>query len=51
MEEDNVSYQETWRAMEELVDEGLVRNIGVSNVNISLLRDVLNYARIKPTVL
>ncbi len=37
--------------MEELVREGLVRNIGVCNVGTSLLRDVLNYARIKPAVL
>lgn len=36
--------------MEALVAEGLVRNIGVSNVGTSLLRDILNYAIIKPTV-
>jgi D-xylose reductase len=51
MEEDNVPMEETWRAMEELVEEGLVRNIGVCNVNISLLRDIVNYAKIKPAVL
>lgn len=51
MLEDNVPFEETWRAMEALVDEGLVRNIGVCNVGTSLLRDVLNYARVKPTVL
>lgn len=51
MIEDNVPYEETWRAMEELVKEGLVKNIGVSNIGTSLLRDVLNYASVKPTVL
>ena len=37
--------------MEKLVEEGLVRNIGVSNIGVSMLRDVLNYAKIKPGVL
>ena len=37
--------------MEELVDEGLVKNIGLCNVQGSLLLDVLRYARIPPQVL
>jgi len=37
--------------MEELVDEGLTRNIGLSNVQGSLLLDVLRYARIQPQAL
>ena len=51
MEEDNVPMQETWEAMEELVKEGLVKNIGVCNMGVSMLRDILNYAKVKPTVL
>ena len=51
MEEDNVSYQETWRAMEELAKEGLTKNIGCSNIGTTTLRDVLNYAEVKPAVL
>ena len=37
--------------MEELVKEGLVKNIGACNIGVSLLRDVLSYAQVKPTVL
>ena len=51
MEEDPVPIIDTWRAMEALVDEGLVKNIGVCNFGSSLLRDLYNSARIKPSVL
>ena len=50
IEEDNVTIRETWMAMEELVKAGLVRNIGVSNFNIQLIRDILSYCTIKPAV-
>jgi D-xylose reductase len=46
-----VPIYETWQAMEQLVEAGLVRNIGVSNFNSSLLRDLLSYATIPPAVL
>jgi D-xylose reductase len=48
---DPVSIGETWEAMERLVEAGLVRNIGVSNFGVSLIRDLLSYARIRPGVL
>jgi len=51
MEEEVVSVEETWRAMEDLVKEGLVRNIGVCNMGVGLIRDILSYCQIKPAVL
>ncbi len=43
-------FMRTWRKMEELVDLGLVRHIGTSNVTIPKLKLVLRDARIKPAV-
>ena len=44
------NYMKTWRKMEELVDMGLVRHIGTSNMTIPKLQMVLRDARIKPAV-
>lgn len=46
-----VPLAETWAAMEDLVSAGLVRHIGVSNYGTAMLRDLLNSARIRPTIL
>lgn len=51
MEECRVPISETWRAMEKLVEDGLVKQIGICNFGTSLLRDLLSYARIRPAVL
>ncbi len=46
-----VPIHETWQAMEELVTEGLVKNIGICNFSTGLIRDLLSSARIRPSVL
>jgi alcohol dehydrogenase (NADP+) len=46
----HASYMRTWRKMEELVDMGLVRHIGTSNMTVPKLKLVLRDARIKPAV-
>ncbi|HYD35804.1 MAG TPA: aldo/keto reductase [Vitreimonas sp.] len=43
-----VPTQATWQAMENLVDKGLVKSIGVANFTTTMLIDLLSYARIKP---
>ncbi|CAH2062511.1 unnamed protein product, partial [Iphiclides podalirius] len=45
-----VDYVDTYKAMEALVDKGLVRSIGVSNFNKRQLDRVMEAARIKPAV-
>lgn len=44
----HADFMRTWRQMEALVDMGLVRHIGVSNMTIPKLELVLRDARIKP---
>jgi len=46
-----VPAHEVWGAMEELVQAGLVRNIGVCNYNTAMVRDLLAYAKVRPSVL
>jgi alcohol dehydrogenase (NADP+) len=53
---DNVVYDEgitlmdTWRAMENLVDGGQCKAIGLSDVRLDQLREIFKPARIKPAV-
>ena len=44
------NFMKTWRQLEKLVDLGLVRHIGTSNMTVPKLRLVLRDARIKPAV-
>lgn len=45
-----VTLVDTWRALERLVDEGKCGAIGLSNVNLEKLREIVDAARIKPAV-
>jgi diketogulonate reductase-like aldo/keto reductase len=45
-----VTLVETWQALENLVDEGQCRAIGLSNVNLEKLQEIVEAARIKPAV-
>ncbi|KAF7543453.1 hypothetical protein G7Z17_g10721 [Cylindrodendrum hubeiense] len=43
--------QETWGAMEDLVEKGLARSIGISNFQAQTIYDLLKYAKIPPATL
>ncbi|TWT54974.1 2,5-diketo-D-gluconic acid reductase A [Rubripirellula amarantea] len=51
VESDRVPIIDTWRAMESLVTAGLVKEIGVCNFGVSLLRDLINQAEVRPAML
>jgi alcohol dehydrogenase (NADP+) len=45
-----VTLIETWRAMEQLVDEGKARSIGLSDITLEKLKEIVAAARIRPAI-
>jgi len=43
--------QETWTALESVVEKGLAKSIGISNFQAQLIYDLLRYAKIRPATL
>lgn len=48
--DDGVTLEETWAAMEDLVDEGLSGAVGLSDIDAEGARAIIDTARIKPAV-
>jgi alcohol dehydrogenase (NADP+) len=47
---DELPIAQTWKAMEDCVAKGLVRDIGVSNFSVKKLKELLETCKIKPAV-
>lgn len=45
IELDNVPIAETWQALEQLVDTGIAKSIGISNAQAQVLYDITSYAK------
>lgn len=46
--DETIDYVDTWRAMEKLLQTGLVRSIGVSNFDIPQIERLLSQSTVKP---
>ncbi|RUL66361.1 aldo/keto reductase [Dyella dinghuensis] len=46
----DITLVDTWRAMESLVDEGRCRSIGLSDITLEKVKEIVAIARIKPSV-
>lgn len=46
--DNTVTIKETYQAMEQIVDQGKVKFLGVSNFGLSQIEDILSWCRVKP---
>lgn len=46
--ESEFHYIETWKAMEDLLQQGKVKSIGISNFNIEQTKEILDNCKIRP---
>jgi diketogulonate reductase-like aldo/keto reductase len=46
-----VTLIDTWRALEQLVDDGVCKSIGLSDITLEKLREIVAASRIKPSVI
>ena len=46
-----VTLAETWQALERLVDDGLCKSIGLSDITLERLKEIVAVSRIKPAVI
>jgi diketogulonate reductase-like aldo/keto reductase len=49
--DEGVTLVDTWRALERLVDDGHCRSIGLSDITLAKLREIVAVARIKPAMI
>jgi diketogulonate reductase-like aldo/keto reductase len=49
--DEGVTLVDTWRALERLVDDGRCRSIGLSDITMAKLREIVAVARIKPAMI
>jgi len=50
MEFEKIPLYKIWKELEECVNEGLTKHIGLSNFNLQIILDLLTYCKIQPAV-
>ncbi|KAI9135910.1 NADP-dependent oxidoreductase domain-containing protein [Paraphysoderma sedebokerense] len=51
LDEQKPDLKQTWKEMEKIYDSGKAKAVGVSNWSLTLLKEMLGFARVKPAVL